>query len=60
MLELTQAEADALIAMEKHRANEDQYDFRQEGRPFPYRLYLPTDVSSSFSIWPEDGLISQR
>jgi len=30
-LELAQAEADALIAMEKHRANEDRHDFPMAG-----------------------------
>lgn len=31
-MNLTQAEADALIAMEKHRANEDRSDFPMDGQ----------------------------
>lgn len=31
-MNLTQAEADALIAMEKHRVNEDRSDFPMEGQ----------------------------
>ena len=31
-LEITQSEAEALIAMEKHRASDDRYDFPLGGR----------------------------
>jgi hypothetical protein len=48
-LTLTQAEADALIAMEKHRANEDQHDFPMAGDS----LVLPlqsSDKREQFSL----------
>jgi len=48
-LTLTQAEADALIAMEKHRANEDQHNFPMAGDS----LVLPlqsSDKREQFSL----------
>jgi hypothetical protein len=38
---LTQAEADALIAMEKHRANEDRHDFPTGGGSLVLLLHSP-------------------
>ncbi|HWQ39349.1 MAG TPA: hypothetical protein VNM24_12205 [Burkholderiales bacterium] len=38
---LTQAEADALIAMEKHRATNDRYDFPREGESLTVPLQSP-------------------
>jgi hypothetical protein len=38
---LTQAEADALIAMEKHRANDDQNDFPMGGESIVLPLQSP-------------------
>jgi hypothetical protein len=40
-INLTQAEADALIAMEKHRANEDQTDFPMSGQSVVLPLQSP-------------------
>jgi hypothetical protein len=40
-INLTQAEADALIAMEKHRANEDRSDFPMGGQSLVLPLYSP-------------------
>jgi hypothetical protein len=38
---LTQAEADALIAMEKHRVNEERYDFPMGGGTLVLPLQSP-------------------
>jgi hypothetical protein len=38
---LTQAEADALIAMEKHRVNEDRHDFPMAGTSLVVPLQSP-------------------
>jgi len=38
-INLTQAEADALIAMEKHRASEDRADFPMGGQSVVMQLY---------------------
>src|SRR3970040_185439 len=40
-LNLTQAEADALIAMEKHRLNEDRSDFPMGGQSLALALQSP-------------------
>ena len=40
-LNLTQAEADALIAMEKHRVNEDRSDFPMGGQSLALLLQSP-------------------
>lgn len=40
-LNLTQAEADALIAMEKHRVNEDRSDFPMGGQSLALPLQSP-------------------
>ena len=40
-INLTQAEADALIAMEKHRANEDLVDFPWKGRVADHFIAVP-------------------
>ena len=40
-LNLTQAEADALIAMEKHRVNEDRSDFPMGGQSLTLPLQSP-------------------
>ena len=40
-IHLTQAEADALIAMEKHRVNEDRHDFPIGGRSLIVPLQSP-------------------
>ena len=40
-LNLTQAEADALIAMEKHRVNEDRSDFPMGGQSLALPLHSP-------------------
>ena len=43
---LTQDEADALFAMEKHRVNEDVNGFPSDGESVVLPLQSPTDVSS--------------
>jgi hypothetical protein len=40
-MNLTQAEGDALIAMEKHRANEERHDFPIGGRSLILPLHSP-------------------
>ncbi len=40
-IDLTQAEADALIAMEKHRVNEDRSDFPMGGQSLTLPLQSP-------------------
>lgn len=46
-INLTQAEADALIAMEKHRVNEERSDFPTGGRSLPCLSSHLTSGSSS-------------
>ena len=40
-IQLTQTEADALIAMEKHRVTDDRHDFPMHGESLPVRLQSP-------------------
>ena len=57
---ITQAEADALIAIEKHRTNEDRNDFPMGGSRSSCRSSPPTIESSFCWTCAAAELISSR
>ena len=48
-INLTQVDADVLIAMEKHRATDEQTDFPVGGNPKSCRFSPPTNENDSCS-----------
>jgi len=57
-IQLTQAEADALIAMEKHRVTDDRHDFPMHGESLPGRLQSP-DKRENFLLDLSRGRIEE-
>lgn len=57
---LTQAEADALIAMAKHRVDGTEWAYRNLVGRSPFRLFLPIGENASCSTGGEGGSTSRR